>query len=132
MKKTAVIIAFLMSVCLNDSFSQTGNDTIVYLITCNPGTEIYSIYGHSALRIVNRINNSDLVYNWGVFDFNTPNFAWKFAKGRLEYMLAVESMGNFLQTYLYEERAVFSQRINLSPLEIRQLVILINDNLKPE
>ncbi|HAM10484.1 MAG TPA: hypothetical protein DCP74_09485, partial [Bacteroidales bacterium] len=49
-----------------------------------------------------------------------------------EYMLAVESMGNFLQTYLYEERAVFSQRINLSPLEIRQLVILINDNLKPE
>lgn len=132
MNKTVVIIVFFLSVCLNKGFSQTGNDTIVYLITCNPGTETYSIYGHSALRIVNRLNNTDLVYNWGVFDFGTPNFAWKFAKGRLEYMLAVESMGNFLQTYLYEKRAVFSQRMNLSSSEIRQLIILINENLKPE
>jgi hypothetical protein len=132
MKKTAVLITLFLSVCLNNSFSQTGNDTIVYLITCNPGTETYSIYGHSALRIVNRPDNSDLVFNWGVFDFSTPNFAWKFAKGRLEYMLIVESMKNFLQTYFYEERAVYSQRINLSPGEIRQLILLINENLKPE
>ena len=61
-------------------------------LTCGPGTETYSIYGHSALRIVIAEKNSDLVYNWGVFDFDTPNFAWKFAKGRLDYMLAVESV----------------------------------------
>jgi len=132
MKKGAVILAMLLSVCLNDSYSQTGNDTIAYLITCNPGTETYSIYGHSALRIVNNHENSDRVYNWGVFDFSTPNFAWKFAKGRLEYKLDTESMGNFLQTYLYEERAVYSQRINLSPPEIRQLILLIDENLRPE
>jgi len=131
MRKITVIIAFVVSICLNDSFSQRGSDTIVYLITCNPGTETYSIYGHSALRIVNDQGKSDLVYNWGVFDFSTPNFTWKFAKGRLEYMLAVESMGNFLQTYLYEQRAVFSQRINLTPAEIRQLMLLIDENLKP-
>jgi hypothetical protein len=132
MKKAAVILALIMTLWSDDGFSQTGNDTIVYLITCNPGTETYSIYGHSALRIVIKPENSDWVYNWGVFDFSTPNFAWKFAKGRLEYMLAVESMDNFLQTYFYEERAVYSQRINLSPQEIRQLILLIKENLKPE
>ena len=56
----------------------------VYLLTCGPGTETYSIYGHSALRIVIPEEKSDLVYNWGVFDFNTPNFAWKFAKGQTQ------------------------------------------------
>ena len=132
MKKAALILALFLSLCVNNSFSQTGNDTIVYLITCNPGKETYSIYGHSALHIVNKAENIDRVYNWGSFDFSTPNFAWKFAKGRLEYMLAVESMDNFLQTYFYEERAVYSQKINLSPSEIRQLMLLINENLKPE
>ena len=68
----------------------------MYLITCNPGTETYSHYGHSALRIVIPEKNSDLVYNWGVFDFSTPNFAWKFAKGRLEYMLLADSFKNFM------------------------------------
>jgi hypothetical protein len=132
MKKTAFIIAFIISLCSNDSYSQTGNDTIVYLLTCNPGTETYSIYGHSALRIVTRSDNTDLVYNWGVFDFSTPNFAWNFAKGRLEYKLDTESINDFLRTYLYEKRAVFSQRINLSQSELRQLILLINENLKPE
>ena len=132
MKKTIILIALFACVCLNPCHSQSGNDTIVYLITCNPGTETYSIYGHSALRIVNKTDNTDLVYNWGVFDFSTPNFAWKFARGRLEYMLEKETMNNFLRTYLYEERTVFSQRINLLPDETRLLLLLINENLKPE
>jgi hypothetical protein len=132
MKKYALLILLLLSFSSFKSNAQAGNDTIVYLITCNPGVETYSIYGHSALRVVNNVNKTDLVYNWGVFDFRTPNFAWKFAKGRLDYMLAVESMHNFLQTYFYEERAVFSQRINLLPGETRILLGLINENLRPE
>jgi hypothetical protein len=132
MKNFKILIALFLSLFIHNGFSQTGNDTIVYLITCNPGTETYSIYGHSALRIVNKINQTDLVYNWGVFDFRTPNFAWKFAKGRLEYLLVVESMQNFLQTYFYEKRAVFSQKINLFPGETRMLMLLIDENLKPE
>ena len=113
-------------------FSQTESDTSVYLITCGPGTETYSIYGHSALRIVIPEKNSDLIYNWGVFDFSTPNFTWKFAKGRLNYMLGVESLQRFLQTYFFEKRFVYSQKINLDTYETKRLIILINENLKPE
>ncbi len=132
MKKHRKLLTLFFSFFIFQVYSQPGNDTLVYLLTCNPGTETYSIYGHSALRVVDKVNQTDKVYNWGVFDFSTPNFAWKFAKGRLDYMLVSESMDNFLRTYFYEERAVFSQQINLISSETRILLTLINENLKPE
>jgi hypothetical protein len=131
MKKTFLLITFLLSISVHNLCSQARNDTLVYLLTCGTGTETYSIYGHSALRIVFTEKKRDLVYNWGVFDFETPNFAWKFAKGRLDYMLAVEPMQSFLQTYFHEKRYVQSQRLNINPVETAKLIGLINENLKP-
>lgn len=113
-------------------FSQSPADTIVYLLTCGAGTETYSIYGHSALRVVIPEKKIDTVYNWGVFDFNAPNFAWKFAKGRLDYELGGESLQRFLGFYFFEQRYVHSQKINLEISETRKLITLINENLKPE
>lgn len=132
MKKIFIVNLFFLIISLTSGYSQPSSDTAVYLVTCGPGIETYSIYGHSALRIVIPEKNTDSVYNWGVFDFNTPNFVWKFAKGRLDYMLMAESMHGFLQSYFYEQRAVYSQKINLEPVEIRKLVALINENQKPE
>ena len=132
MKKALLLIAILVSISANNIHSQTGNDTLVYLLTCGTGTETYSIYGHSALRVVIAEKNQDVVFNWGVFDFDTPNFAWKFAKGRLDYMLAAEDLKSFLQVYKYEKRYVYSQRLNLSNAETSRLIALINENLRPE
>lgn len=132
MKRISIIsFIFLLipSPCL---FSQLSNDTTAYLLTCGPGTETYSIYGHSALRIIIREKNSDTVYNWGVFDFDTPNFAWKFAKGRLDYMISAESVKSFLSVYIFEHRYVVSQKINVDSKEIQKLVELVNENNKPE
>ena len=113
-------------------FSQLSNDTTAYLITCGPGTETYSIYGHSALRIVIREKHTDTVYNWGVFDFDTPNFAWKFAKGRLDYMISAETASSFLGVYVFEHRYVVSQKINIDSKEIQKLVEFVNENNRPE
>lgn len=132
MKKTILAISIML---LNGSlylFSQQIPETKVFLLTCSPGTATYSIYGHSALRIINPEQNSDLVYNWGVFDFSTPNFVWKFAKGRLMYQLGVDTYDKFLQIYFFEQRWVQSQRINLDNDEINRLYELIKENLKPE
>ncbi|MBP1666601.1 MAG: hypothetical protein H6Q23_1461 [Bacteroidetes bacterium] len=104
----------------------------IYLITCGPGTETYSIYGHSALRIVMPEGGSDIVYNWGVFDFNTPHFVWKFAKGRLNYMLAATTFERFQQEYFLEQRWMQVQEINLEPEEKIHLMQLIAENLQPE
>ncbi|MBW6502004.1 MAG: DUF4105 domain-containing protein [Bacteroidales bacterium] len=132
MSRLSIVLLFIFLSGLTRLKSQEASEAEIYLITCGPGTETYSIYGHTALRIVIPSKDSDLVYNWGVFDFSTPNFAWKFAKGRLEYMLGVYPFNNFLQDYFMEERWVEEQRINLEQEEIEILFRLITENLKPE
>ena len=57
----------------------------VSLITCAPGKEIYQLEGHSALRI-KRPGSYDVAVNWGVFDFNAPNFVYRFVKGETDYI----------------------------------------------
>lgn len=132
MSRLAIVLLFILLSGLTSLKSQEASEAEIYLITCGPGTETYSIYGHTALRIVIPSNDSDLVYNWGVFDFSTPNFAWKFAKGRLEYMLGVYPFNNFLQDYFMEGRWVEEQKINLEQDEIELLFRLIAENLRPE
>lgn len=132
MKKILIILSVLLFTALPKLFSQDTASPEVYLITCSPGIETYSIYGHSALRIIIPEKKSDMVYNWGVFDFSTPNFTWKFAKGRLDYLLDVYPYNSFLQEYMAEKRSVYIQKINLEPVEIEKLFSLIAENLKPE
>lgn len=131
MKRGILLLSFIILKALYGFSAEVSSDTSVYLITCAPGTATYSIYGHSALRIVIPEKQSDIVYNWGVFDFNTPNFVWKFAKGRLNYKLDTSSFNSFLQEYFYEKRSVWSQRINLESNETLRLISMINENLKP-
>jgi hypothetical protein len=132
MKKIIFIFMLMLASGSINIFSQLSPGIEVSLITCGPGTATYSIYGHSALRIVFPGKESDRVYNWGVFDFATKNFAWKFAKGRLDYNLGVDPIDRFLESYFFEQRWVQSQKINLEPAEIDFLLQLISENLKPE
>jgi hypothetical protein len=127
--KYLLLILFLLPQLL---ISQETPKADIYLLTCGPGTETYSVYGHSALRVVIPEKNSDVVYNWGVFDFAAPNFAWKFAKGRLDYSLGINSYDNFLKDYFVEGRWVVSQKLNLETADIEKLFLLIAENLKPE
>ncbi|MGQ9619477.1 MAG: lipoprotein N-acyltransferase Lnb domain-containing protein [Bacteroidales bacterium] len=127
------LIIFILTISLSTELqSQLSGDTLVYLITCSPGTATYSIYGHSALRVVIPSSGYDMVYNWGVFDFNTPHFIWKFAKGRLDYMLGVYPYELFLREYFMDKRSVYSQRVNLDGKELKYLMFLLDENLKPE
>ncbi|MDY0098030.1 MAG: DUF4105 domain-containing protein [Bacteroidales bacterium] len=124
-------VFFAVLILLLSQSALKGQDVEIFLITCGPGTATYSIYGHSALRIINNEKKSDLVYNWGVFDFGTPNFVWKFARGRLDYMLGVYPYDKFLRDYFLEERWVILQKINLEHDELNRLLMLIAENMKP-
>jgi hypothetical protein len=132
MRRIFLINLLFILISINKVLSQSTGDTTAYLLTCGPGTETYSVYGHSALRIEIPERHLDVVYNWGIFDFDTPNFAWKFAKGRLDYLLAAETLDSFLGAYVFEQRYVYSQKINLESQELRKLIDLINENIKPE
>ncbi len=104
----------------------------ISLITCDSGQELYSIYGHSALRVRWPESSYDLIYNFGLFDFSTPHFYWKFIRGNLNYMLGVQSMEEFIFQYRIENRGVVEQQLNLDAIQTAQIVSRLNFLSLPE
>jgi hypothetical protein len=100
----------------------------ISLVTCAPGNELYSIFGHTAIRVFDSTNGSDVFYNYGTFDFDDPNFLVKFVRGKLDYYLSVESANDFFLTYQNERRTVTEQVLALSPQEKKSILqaLLIN------
>ena len=86
----------------------------VSIITCAPGNELYSTFGHSAIRIKDPVLRIDKVYNYGTFNFETPGFYMKFTRGKLDYMLSVSPYRYFVMSYMQEKRAIKEQVLNLS------------------
>lgn len=117
--------------CLFSANLQASNPSIT-LITCDPGNEMYSMFGHSAFHVVDTSFKIDRVYNYGMFDFNTPNFYGKFAQGKLEYLLGVQSMKGFMYQYEEENRGVYEQTVNLTDAEAVQIVRFLDHNYLPE
>ena len=68
----------------------------ISLLTCTPGEDLYSTFGHSALRITDAVNNTDIVYNYGTFNFAEPGFYTKFIRGKLLYYLSTPSQQRLL------------------------------------
>ena len=110
------------------------NNTQFSILTCAPGNEIYSLFGHSGLRIKNNSENIDQVVNWGLFEFNDDQFqfGYDFAKGRLSYYMGIQRTASFLYEYKSSNRKVSEQVLNLSNKNKNILIDLINTNNLPE
>ena len=104
----------------------------VSIITCGTGSEIYSLFGHTAIRIRDTENRIDEVYNYGTFDFDTPNFYLKFVKGDLQYLETSCTFEEFFQEYLYEKRSVAEQVLNISTTQKQALFDYLNASLQSE
>lgn len=102
----------------------------ISVLTCGTANEMYTLFGHTALRIKDVDQNLDVVYNWGMFDFRTPNFLANFVKGNLLYYLDVDSFDDFLYNYTVDNREVVEQVLNLSSTEKSKIWIEINRQLK--
>ncbi len=104
--------------------------TRISLLTCAPGEELYSTFGHTALRVIDSVAGSDIVYNYGTFDFDDPNFYMKFIRGKLDYFLSVNQFPDFMYEYQYFQRSVWEQEINLSCSEKQQLMSALALNMQ--
>lgn len=109
-----------------------GDSAYASVITCGPGNDFYLAFGHSAIRICDPARGIDYAYNYGTFDFDTPHFYLKFAQGQLNYCLSRTAFGLFVATYDHERRAVWEQRLNLSPQEVNNLYLMLEWNYLPE
>lgn len=115
LQKTLFNLLLLLSFTIG--FGQNvplSNYAKISVITCGLGNETYSYFGHTAIRVADPANNLDVVYNYGAFDFRTPNFVAKFAKGDLQYFAVVHSFADFVNDYTYEKRSVFEQELLIS------------------
>ena len=104
----------------------------ISVLTCSPGNEAYSVYGHSAIRIKDEFYNYDAVFNYGLFDFNTPNFVYRFAKGETDYLLGAYNFDRFYDEYVQEKRSIYEQVLNISPLEKQKIYDFLVWNAQPE
>lgn len=104
----------------------------VSILTCGRGDELYTTFGHTAIRVQDTINQLDIVYNYGMFDFRTPNFYLKFVKGDLQYFVAACSFPDFLMEYQMTEREVIEQTLALPPTKVQELFETLNASLYNE
>ncbi len=108
----------------------------ISLLTCAPGPELYSTFGHTAIRLVDSSTFSDIVYNYGVIgetlNYDDPRFYVRFMRGKIKYMLAAYSFREFLYEYQTEQRSVWEQELNLSDEQKKELIAKLQDNLQED
>jgi hypothetical protein len=113
-------------------FQQTNCGIRVSVLTCGAGNDLYSSYGHTALRIFDSCKLTDMVYNYGTFNFSDPQFYSKFVRGKLDYYLNDETYDGFMEIYVDEGRGVHEQILNLNHEEAHQIQLFLLNNLKEE
>lgn len=132
--KLKIIIVGLLLLLPFSGFSQPtlSTDSKISILTVGTADELYAKFGHSAIRVQDPILGIDVVYNYGYFDFNTPNFYVKFTQGKLLYQLVRQSFTNFIYEYEIENRWVREQTLNLSQEEQNSLFVFLEKNHLPE
>lgn len=104
----------------------------ISLLTCSPGAELYSTFGHTAIRVTDSAHSVDMVYNYGTFDDRDPNFYAKFTKGIMRYALSNYSYQEFLQEYQYENRGVIEQELLLTGEQKQRTYAALQQNALEE
>jgi hypothetical protein len=131
MKKILLFLTLLSSFC--NAQTRLSDKAEISVITCGPGQrELYSAFGHSAFRIQDASLGMDDVYNYGVFDFNQPNFYLNFARGYSYYKLAVYDYKHFEYQYIYYDRYIHEQKLNLTRVQKQKLYDFLQWNAQPE
>ncbi|MCR9012148.1 Lnb N-terminal periplasmic domain-containing protein [Gabonibacter chumensis] len=107
----------------------------ISILTCAPGNELYSLFGHTGIRVTDPTNRIDVVFNYGTFDFDTQGFYLKFARGLLPYQLSISNYYGpygFLSAYDKQKRSIYSQTLNLDSIQKQELMNLLLENYEPQ
>ncbi len=136
MQRFLSILFFIGNIfCLISTVHAEVADTAHYrisIITCGSGQDLYSVYGHSAVRVIDSSHNTDIVYNYGTFNFGDPEFYSKFTRGKLDYYLNDEWYTDFMRTYIEEGRSVYEQVLQINQRDASALNNFLVNNLKEE
>ena len=131
--KKYISLFFSLLIVLSGKAVNMDNLQVSLLTVLPRSNQVYTVYGHSALRLSSPGEGLDEVYNWGTFDFDdSPFFIYRFIKGETDYFLSSTSFSSFIAYYTYVNSTVKEQILNLTNEEKRELVKLIATNQLPE
>jgi hypothetical protein len=132
MKKLLLFFFSFVTILVFSQTNTLSEKAKVSILTCGLGSESYAMYGHTGIRIKDNSKGIDVVYNYGAFDFNTPNFIGKFVKGDLQYFVTYGSFNDFYKNYQWENREIIEQEITLTPTQIAILFQNLNQSVFSE
>ena len=137
------LLILLLFFCVANCFATNTNtrykvwtkdisNTEISVLTCSPGDQIYSIFGHTAVRVCNPNIGLDAVVNYGLFDFDQESFVYRFVKGETDYMCGVEAYNSFLYSYAWRGSGVKATVLDLTDAEKERFIRVLTNDLKPE
>ena len=126
--KAIFLFPFLIISSISQGQSADTSHLRISLITCGPGDELYSIWGHTAIRVTDSSSGMDVAFNYGTFDNSDPYFYLKFTRGIMQYALSVDNYDTFLQEYKQDHRSVTEQNLMLNGEQKERLFNLLNTN----
>lgn len=130
MKRICLLLTLVFAAVL--SKAEEGDSIRFSLLTCGAGKDIYTLFGHTAIRYENPQTRTDIVFNYGMFSFNTPHFILRFMLGETDYQLGITPYVWFKEAYREEGRDIREQTLNLTATEKIRLIALLEENYRPE
>ncbi|MGP1590852.1 MAG: Lnb N-terminal periplasmic domain-containing protein [Prevotella sp.] len=133
-KIKAIFFVILFFVSYNASAQESLNNSIhldsveISLLTCAPHDQIYSLYGHTALRVLNKETGDDVVVNYGMFSFKKPYFILRFVFGLTDYEMGIEPFEYFVAEYATYGSEVVQQKLNLTNEDKQQIISALQRN----
>ncbi|HEX9600431.1 MAG TPA: DUF4105 domain-containing protein, partial [Mariniflexile sp.] len=131
-KKLLFLCLFLFVEVITAQQDILSEQAEISVLTIGPGTLLNDSFGHNAFRVKDPVKGIDLAFNYGVYDFETPNFYLKFAQGKLNYLIGLNYYEDFFEAYISQNRSIKEQVLNLSQIEKQKLFDYLLNNIKPE
>lgn len=132
MKMKQILLIFtIISGWMFSAGAATAESVAIEFLVCSPGSEIYELEGHAGLRI-HSPHGDDVTLNWGLFDFDSDNFVYRFVKGETDYMVGAIPTHYFLRHYAGEGRSVTAHELNLTPIQKQRIIDAVELNMRPE
>lgn len=122
MKNIFIVFFFFLFFSVNTSSQINPAHTRVSILTVAPGDDLYSLFGHTAIRFIDSTSHADIVFNWGGFTFDQPGFYLKFMRGKLLYYSFPDNFPDFMSEYVEEKRNVYEQVLNLDSSAKKRII----------
>lgn len=126
MKKYVFLLLFLPLCALAD------DNRKISLLTCSPGEQVYELFGHTAIRVTDLERGVDVVFNYGLFSFDEPNFVWRFVRGETDYLLGCTDFKYFIAEYGIRGSGVTEQVLALDSLQKNKIIEALATNALPK